>query len=265
MTCRLRLLTALSFLWIVCFAMPSRAESPKQLLELRTYHFASAEKAAAFEQFAAEALIPALNRAGVKPVGLFKMHSADNPELNDSLRETDLVMLLPFRDAAALANLPAQLDADQALQAGGKDILHAGKDDPAYTRVESSLLLAFDGVPQVEVPTTAAGRILQLRVYESHNADRALRKIEMFNTGGELAIFRRVGMPPVFFGQALAGGNLPNLTYMLSFDSKEALDKGWNAFRTDPEWEKLKVDPRYSDTVSKITNILLRPAKGSQI
>ncbi len=126
-------------------------------------------------------------------------------------------------------------------------------------------MLAFDGVPQVEVPTTADSRLLQLRIYESHNTERAIKKIEMFNEGGELKIFRRCGMNPVFFGQSLIGAKLPNLTYMLSFENKEAMSKAWAAFGQDPAWLKLRRDERYKDTVSNVTNLILRPTTSSQI
>lgn len=141
----------------------------------------------------------------------------------------------------------------------------APKDSPAYERFESSLLLAFDGCPQVEVPTLAESRVLQLRIYESHNDERALMKIAMFNTGGEIEIFRRVGMDPVFFGQALVGSKLPNLTYMLSFKDEQAMQEGWGKFGKDPGWLTLRNDETYKDTVSNITNLVLRPARGSQI
>lgn len=87
----------------------------------------------------------------------------------------------------------------------------------------------------------------------------------MFNEGGEIGIFRRVGMNPVLFGQSLAGTLLPNLTYMLAFDSPAAMDGAWLKFRADPEWIKLKDDPAYKDTVSNISNFVLRPLPGSQI
>ena len=115
------------------------------------------------------------------------------------------------------------------------------------------------------MPTRKKSRVFQLRTYESHNIERAQKKIEMFNTGGELDIFRRVGMPPVFFGETLIGAKMPNLTYMLGFDDVAALKAGWNKFLEDPAWLELKQDPAYRDTVSNITNILLRPARCSQI
>jgi len=143
--------------------------------------------------------------------------------------------------------------------------LDAPKSDPAFLRYESSLMLAFDRVPQVEVPTRADSRLLQLRIYESHSTERAIKKIEMFGEGGELEIFRRCGMNPVFFGQSLIGSKLPNLTYMLSFASKEAMEKAWAAFGRDPAWLKLRKDETYKDTVSNVTNLILRPAASSQI
>ncbi|HUT13749.1 MAG TPA: NIPSNAP family protein, partial [Thermoguttaceae bacterium] len=73
------------------------------------------------------------------------------------------------------------------------------------------------------------------------------------------------GMPPVFFGQTLIGAKMPNLTYMLGFDDIAAKEKGWATFMADPRWNKLKNDPAYKDTVSAITNIMLRPADCSQI
>ena len=126
-------------------------------------------------------------------------------------------------------------------------------------------MLAFDGASQVEVPTRADTRLFQLRIYESHSTERAKKKVEMFNEGGEIAIFRRCGMPPVFFGEALVGSSLPNLTYMLGFKDEAAMESGWGAFRKDPDWRSLSRDEAYKDTVSNITNLVLRPASSSQI
>jgi hypothetical protein len=74
-----------------------------------------------------------------------------------------------------------------------------------------------------------------------------------------------VGLNPVFFGQSFAGTLLPNLTYMLGFDSPEAMKAAWDAFLAHPEWAAMKADPKYADTVSRITNLILRPMAGSQI
>lgn len=241
------------------------APGSKDLLELRTYHFASAAKQQAFAEFLATAAIPALNRAGVKPVGVWKLLKGDNPNLKLEADSTDLYVLMPHKSAASVAGLIDRLSQDSWFTSDGAGTLMAPKDSPAYTRFESSLLLAFDGAPQVEVPTLAETRLMQLRIYESHCDERALAKIAMFNQGGEIAIFRRNGMNPVFFGQALVGDKLPNLTYALGFEDEAAMKEAWGKFGKDPGWLALRNDPTYADTVSNITNLVLRPVKGSQI
>jgi hypothetical protein len=58
---------------------------------------------------------------------------------------------------------------------------------------------------------------------------------------------------------------MPNLTYMLAFDDEQAQKRAWDAFKADDAWKKLSKDPAYKDTVSNITNLILRPTEASQI
>jgi hypothetical protein len=84
---------------------------------------------------------------------------------------------------------------------------------------------------------------------------------------GEIDIFRRVGMTPVFFGQTIVGPRMPNLTYMLAFDDLAAREKLWNVFSADPEWQKMRNGPDTTnpEIVSNITNVILRPLPFSPI
>ena len=84
---------------------------------------------------------------------------------------------------------------------------------------------------------------------------------------GELAIFRRVGLTPVFFAETILGAAMPNLTYMLVFPDDDGRTAAWNRFRVDKEWLKLRAIPEYADkeVVSRITNKLLTPAEYSEI
>jgi hypothetical protein len=241
-----------------------QTESGRQVFELRTYHFASPAKREAFEQFLAEAAVPALNRAGLSPVGVWKMLAQDNPKLKLSADPDDLWVLLPHNSLESVATLEDRLAADQAFQTAGHSILHGPKNDPAFLRYDSTLLLAMEGVPRVSVPTKAPTRVFELRTYESHNADKARNKLEMFNAG-EFPIFARAGMPGVFFGGAIAGADLPQLTYMIVTDDMKDVQKGWSAFFNDPQWKKLSGEPSYKDNVSKVISRFLRPAAGSQI
>ena len=131
--------------------------------------------------------------------------------------------------------------------------------------MESWLLVAFSHMPKLETPEKKDTRLYELRTYESHSVLFGQKKIHMFNEGGEIDLFRRVGLAPVFFGEALVGSLLPHLTYMVTFEDMEAHDKNWKAFIDSPEWKELKENPYYKDTVSNITKIFLRAADCSDI
>ncbi|MBV9075491.1 MAG: NIPSNAP family protein [Acidobacteria bacterium] len=237
----------------------------KQFIELRIYHFASAEKQQAFEQFLQSAAVPAFNRAGARPVGVFRLRMSDNLDLKLESESTDLYVLLAHTSIESLTSFSGRLSTDRTFQNAGEAIIHAPKSDAAFVRYESSLIFSFDAFPRLKLPTQAESRLLQLRIYESHSNERARKKIEMFNEGGELKIFERCGMTGVFFGQTLIGSKLPSLTYMLGFPTEADQKKAWDTFRSDAEWKRLSKADEYKDAVSNVTNLILRPAGGSQI
>ncbi|KPK46372.1 MAG: NIPSNAP family containing protein, partial [Planctomycetes bacterium SM23_25] len=228
----------------------------KELYELRRYRLGDDDQRKRLDAFLGEAAIPAMNRIGIRPVGAFGMMTGEGK---------DLIVLLPHPSAESVVTATGRLLADAKFLKDGGKFLKAPKSAPLYQRVESSLLLAFDAVPKLETAEKADTRVFQLRTYESHSVERGQKKIEMFNTGGEVAIFRRAGMNPVFFGEAIVGTKLPNLTYMLVFKDMPASKEAWGKFMRDPAWRKLSRDPAYKDTVSRITNTFLRPAAYSQI
>jgi hypothetical protein len=52
---------------------------------------------------------------------------------------------------------------------------------------------------------------------------------------------------------------------MLCSPDMETHKRNWALFGAHPVWVKLKNDPQYADTVSKITSRFLEPAAFSQI
>lgn len=254
---------------VLAFLMPGagtlRAADARQVIELRTYTFASEEKLQLFAGVLEKAMVPALNRLGAKPVGVFRLRKDDNPALKLEADPARLYVVIPHASAEDAFSAGARIHADAEFVAAAKPVMDTPMKDPVYLRYEAQFMRGFTECPAVTAVAKGDDRVVQLRIYESHNSERAARKVEMFNEGGEIAIFRRVGMNPVFFGQSAAGTQLPNLTYMLGFDSPGALAQAWAAFLKDPEWLRLKNDPKYKDTVSNITNLILRPLPGSQI
>ena len=231
----------------------------RQFIELRRYHLLPGTKQRAFTSFVGDALIPAMNRAGVGRVGAFTILYGENAP--------SLLLVLPHSTLDSIVSLRDRLASDAAYARAGAATLDAPLSDPAFVRVESSLLRAFEAMPAVEPSPAAAGatsRIYELRTYESHSNRAALNKLGMFNAG-EVPIFRRAGLTPVFFGETLIGTGMPSLTYMLTFPDMPARDAAWSVFGKDPEWKKLSADPQYRDNVSAISDIILQPTAYSQI
>src|SRR5436309_9946068 len=207
------------------------------------------------DDFLRDAALPAMGRLGVGPVGVFNtMIGPDSPTV---------YVLVPSPSLEAVATLPQRLFADPEFLKAGAAYINAPATEPGYVRLETSLLAAFTGMPKLEVPPATverAPRILELRIYEGHSKKANLTKIKMFNQG-EIAIFRRTGLRPVFFGETLIGTRLPNLTYMLTFANLEERNKNWAMFIADPEWKKLSATQGYTDVeiVSNISNLFLTP------
>ncbi|HEY9172584.1 MAG TPA: NIPSNAP family protein [Verrucomicrobiae bacterium] len=236
----------------------SPAES-KEFYELRRYHLRRGPMQQRFDDYFRDLAIPALNRRGVSPVGVFDVTTGpDSPTkyVLQTYKSLDIFF-------AAHQPTGANLEMEKA------EFLNLPPGDPPYIRVESSFMVAFDGMPKLEVPKQALEkkpRLFELRTYESHSEKASRKKIEMFNTG-EIALFRRTGLTPVFFGETLVGARLPNLTYLLVFDDMPAHDANWRIFVNDPEWKKMSSAPGFTDPeiVTNISNVFLRPTAYSQV
>jgi hypothetical protein len=230
--------------------------APRDFYELRQYQVETELHRAGFDAFLRDAAIPALNRLGIRPVGVFYPEKDLSP----------IYVLLRSKSLDTLATATARLQADTEFLTKGAAFLDAPATAPAFKRAESTLMVAFTGMPDLETPIKAPGRVFQLRIYESPSVKTGQKKIEMFNTA-EIAIFRKVGLHPVFFSETLVGTKMPNLTYMLAFESMDEQKANWKKFGADPDWQKLRAIPDYADKkiLCGITNLSLKPAEYSQI
>ncbi len=243
-------------------AMPAAAApASRAVFALRYFRLRNsrADQMRRTSDFLENGVLPATRRVGIGPLGFFSgVIAADSPFV---------LLVASFPSLAAMETSLEKLSADSGYQKA-LEAYHSGS-EPPYARMETSLLRAFSSMPAVEIPPGDAkrpARIFELRVYESPTSLTLQRKIKMFDDG-EIAIFRRCGLAPVFFGETTVGRNMPNLTYMVAFDDMAAREKAWNAFRVDPEWLKLRSQPDLADAeiVSNITNAILRPLPFSPI
>jgi hypothetical protein len=229
------------------------------VIELRYIHMRNGRQVERTTEYLRRGLLPASERAGIRPVGCFNAVIApDSPFIQT---------LASYPSLAALETAREKLGADKEFLAAADE--YNSMTELSYIRMESSLLWAFPSMPTVAVPPAGenrAARIFELRTYEAPNDKALARKIKMFGDG-EIDIFRRSGMLTIFFGQTIVGSRMPNLTYMLAYDDLAARDKTWRAFSADPDWQKLRATPGLSDaeTVSNISNAILRPLPFSPI
>lgn len=232
----------------------AKEKTEQEYFELRRYHTLTRPKHNLVGDFLKDVGIAAMNRIGIEPVGVFNVKYGEN--------EPWLYVLMVHKSLESVVNVSARLLEDPKVQKS--DFINTPMAEPMYVRCESSLMAAFKDMPKLEVPEKKT-RIFELRTYESHSIKAAKKKIEMFNEGGEIAIFKKTGLQPVFFGETIIGPKLPNLMYMVVFEDMAQRDKNWTVFNSDPEWQKLRDNPAYKDTVSNVTDIILQPTQYSQI
>jgi NIPSNAP len=257
--------SGLSLAGAVAAPSQSLAASPKAAVEyydLRRYQLANGPGTKLTDHYLADALIPALNRLGIGPVGAFSVYfGPDTPAY---------YLLLPSTKLETLVTADVELAKDNGFMKAAASFWDAPGGAPPYITIESTLLRAFEGYPKLTVPAAATKkekRIYHLRTYVSPTNMDHVRKVEMFHHG-EFAIFEKAGAAGVFYADALIGPRLPSLTYMLSFPNVAALEAGWDKFSADPDWKKLSSDPRFKldpPTVSNVTSIVLRPLTCSQV
>ncbi len=227
------------------------------IFELRYFHLRNGAQIQRTSDFFGKYYLPAAQRLGIGPLGFFNAVIAEQSPF--------LLALTSYPSIGGLEIAMEKMASDKEFQKGFDE--YNSMTELSYIRMDSSLLRAFDSIPNIEVPASnKAPRIFELRTYESNNSKASKTKIKMFNDA-EIKIFRRSGMLPVFFGETLIGKNMPNLTYMLAYDDWDARDKVWRTFGADPEWQKLRSTPGLTDPeiVSNISNAILRPLPFSPI
>ncbi len=238
-----------------------KAAGVKQVLELRTYTLLNSAAEQQLDQYLEQALLPALVRQGLGPIGVFDQANepTDGP--------IEVMLLIAGPSAEAVTSATAKLADDAEYQEAAQPYSGTSFKKPLLQRIRSELLMSFDVWPQVTVPQQtqrAVDRLFELRSYESSTEQSGHVKVDMFNSG-EVPIFLDSGIMPVFMGQVLIGEKMPNLTYMTVYDDTESRDKAWKTFIAHPDWQVLKEVEKYKDTVSRIHKSDWKPKNYSQL
>ena len=234
----------------------------RNYFQIKVYQLKNKEQEERVDKFLQQAFLPALHRAGISKVGVFK------PIANDTAAIRRIYVLIPFNSFDQFMELPKLLAKDNQYVSDGKNYIDAVYNDPAYLRIESTLLLAFTGMTGVSAPQLTGPkneRIYELRSYEGASEKIYENKVKMFNDGDEIGLFKRLGFNAVFYAETISGGHMPNLMYMTSFDNMVSHDQHWKSFGDDPVWKKLVAMPEYQNNVSHADIVLMHPAEYSDL
>lgn len=240
---------------LVLFLFCLTLSSQEQVYELRTYELEFFRPADVLHDYFKQALIPALNRQGIKHVGAFEEAGETLPKKIYLLIGYDNIQTFQASKDALLQDAKYLEDANSYLK--------ASEDKIAYNKITTNLIRSTSGFPELAKPKEKAS-LFELRIYPSHNEDALRRKVKMFNES-EFKIFKEVELPIVFFGSNIAGTQMPCLTYLLAFKDRAAHDVAWAKFLADPEWLRIVQLEEYANNMNDIIRVFLKPLPYSQL
>ncbi|MEK9608214.1 MAG: NIPSNAP family containing protein, partial [Flavobacteriaceae bacterium] len=174
----------------------------QEIYELKVYELFQSSSIKNFNAYFEDHYIPALSDKGIQNIGVFSEVSEDLPR--------KIYVFVPYANMEEYQKVTSDLSSDAELQQASSVLNPVDK--PMFNRYQTSLYIAFDGMPKMIKPDNK-NRFYELRTYESHSEDAYRRKVNMFNEG-ELDLFAELDFGSVFFGDKIAGDRMPCLTYM---------------------------------------------------
>jgi hypothetical protein len=221
---------------------------------IQIFHCSSNNQVATIDRYLKNTLLPYLHTVGIAKVGVFA------PIDNDTAIDKRLFVWIPLTSINEIEALEQKIEKLDPM--GNDPLIHLENTDSSlpYNRIEKILTRAFKLQPNYVSKTNltkSSNRLYEYRSYESPTENMLLRKMHMFNEGGEIEMFDRLNFNPIFYSKVIAGSRMPNLIYMTSFNNMNERNERWKAFFNDPVWKKIAVDPAYLKSVNKSETVLM--------
>ena len=244
----------------------AKAQSPssgktREYIVVKVYHASDSSQLATIDQYLQNSFLPTLTKSGFSRIGAFSAVDID------TAKDKRMYVVVPLSALTQLEKLNAATEQALADSSRSRTYISAAYNQPPYNRMETIVLRTFEGAPQVKASGTKGSwkdKVYELRSYESATEALHANKVRMFNSG-EIDLFQRLGFNAVFYGQVIAGSQMPNLMYITSFDNKAARDEHWKSFGSDPQWKEMSAKPEFQHNVSKNTSIFLHPRPYSNL
>ena len=242
------------------FSTPDPKPS-SEYYQIRVYHYSTADQEKMLDEYISQAYIPFLHKAGIKNIGAFKSLA------NDTVTDKRLFVFFAASSLDKLTGLTSQLQKDSGYSKAARNYMQAAWNQAPFARMENIILKAFRLHPSMQLPALKGpkkDRVYELRSYESPTELLYNSKVHMFNEGGEIKLFDRLGFNGVFYAEVVSGSRMPNLMYMTSFENRADRDARWKTFFSDPEWKRISPLPEYQHNVSKSEIMFLAATEYSE-
>lgn len=247
------------FLSILALASLKTWSSPVNKTErefylIQIYHCNSISQINGVDAYLKNTYLPYLHKMGIEKIGVFA------PIDNDTASDKRIYVWLPMPNLNTLDLLDQDVEKLDPMTKNALVDLENQDGSLPYTRVERIITKSFIDQPKYEKTSSlikSTGRIYEYRSYESPTENMHLRKVHMFNQGGEVVLFKRLNFNAIFYSKAIAGARMPNLIYMTSFNNMEDRNEHWKAFGASPEWQSISNMPKYMNSVNRNETILM--------
>lgn len=236
------------------------APPKKEFYQIRIYKMKSTEQLLLVDNYLKDAYLPALHRAGIKKIGVFK------PISNDTATIKSVYVFIPFDSEKSFFKLDKKLRKDDNYMTASKSFREAAADNPPFDRMESILLEAFENQKNFIAPQKSPATIFEWRSYESPTEILHDKKINMFEKE-EITLFKKLNFNVIFYAKVISGIRMPNFIYMPTFSSVDDRNAHWKTFGADPDWKAMQAKPEYENkvSVSRIESILMKAAEYSDL
>lgn len=204
-------------------AQPVDTGRRTRFYKLETFQLKAGTQPARMHEWLSNGLLPKLSK--IHPGPAMVLEAVIGPHV------PHLLLLTGYSSFEEIWNVHSKLGADGEPNASGPE--------PPFESQTVTLLEAASYSPEIVIEKREKPRVFELRVYHSPTGSQ-LRALHERFAGAEVKIFHRSGIFPVLYTSTLIGANMPNLTYLIPFDSLAAREKAWDAFGADPEWIKAR-------------------------
>lgn len=224
----------------------------KEIYEWRIYTLTEANTA--LDDFYQKILIPAYNQFKIT-VGAFSLFKKEDKEKR--------FYLFVYPNISTYYKVKQEIWKNDSFLKAAQPFYDASAASPVYSEFETFLCEAFDSIPKLLSPDKNR-TLFELRNYKSPNEEANQRKVKMFNVD-EIAVFNKVGINSVCYGDVLAGPRMPSLIYLTWYKDIDTRNLAWKKFVEHPDWLRIKDLPEYANTATDNKNTLLSPLPYSQI